>query len=249
MTMTTALLTGLLLLGAPADAQIVDEARRTEAIEHYRRGQTLMFAEQFDAAAEAFSRAIARDPLLTLAHYGLGQAYMALRRYASAIEAYTACREAHRGLFALHQRRVIDLDRRSQEEVRELKDAITALQSGRVKSVAATVDARVAALENRIRDLERMRGQDSGTFRVPAEVSLALGSAYFRNGDRADAEREWRAAVDVNPRLGEAHNNLAVIFLLTARPQDAAEAVRQAERSGFRVNPQLKADIARLSSP
>lgn len=239
----------LLLLPPAAAGQIVDEARRQQAVVHYRAGQDLMFAEQFEKAAEQFRRAIGLDPLLTLAHYGLGQSYMAVKRYASAIQAYTDCREAYRTIFALQQSRTIDMDRRAEDEIRELRDTIQALQQrGRIKSLAATVDARVAQLENRIRDLERLRGQNTGTFRAPAEVSLALGSAHFRNGDLADAEREWRDAVETNPRLGEAHNNLAVVYMMSGRASEAEQAVRAAERSGFRVNPQLKADVRRLSA-
>jgi Flp pilus assembly protein TadD len=81
---------------------------------------------------------------------------------------------------------------------------------------------------------------------VPAEVLLALGSAYYRNGQAADAEREWLEAVHINSRFGEAHNNLAALYLQAGRKQDAESAVRSAERARFRVNPQLKADIQRM---
>jgi Flp pilus assembly protein TadD len=63
-----------------------------------------------------------------------------------------------------------------------------------------------------------------------------------------DAEREWKTAVEVNPRLGEAHNNLAALFAMTGRKKEAEDAVRAAERSGFRVHPQLKEDIRRMTT-
>jgi tetratricopeptide (TPR) repeat protein len=229
----------------------VDDSSRQEAIRHYRDGQALMNAEQFEKAEEAFARAIELDPLLTLAHYGRGQAFMALDRYASAVHAYIACREAHRTIFALQQTQTITVGRRAEEEIRELRDAISALQSGRVKSmggVASTVDTRVAQLERRIRELERRRQMHSDRFETPAEVSLALGSAYFRNGQREEAEREWQAAVASNPRLGEAHNNLAVLYMLRGQKKEAEDAVRAAERAGFRVHPGLKADIRKMGS-
>jgi Flp pilus assembly protein TadD len=60
------------------------------------------------------------------------------------------------------------------------------------------------------------------------------------------AEREWKAAVAVNPRLGEAHNNLAALYAMSKRKQEAEDAVRAAERAGYRVHPQLKDDIRRM---
>ena len=73
-----------------------------------------------------------------------------------------------------------------------------------------------------------------------------MGSAHFRSGDRDSAVAEWRAAVEANPTLGEAHNNLAVIHMLSGRKTEAETAVKLAEKSGFKVNPQLKADIRKL---
>ena len=95
----------------------------------------------------------------------------------------------------------------------------------------------------RIDDLERHRTSIGRPFEPPAFVSLALGSAYFRNGQLEDAEREWKAAVAANGRFGEADNNLAALYAMTGRLEEAEAEVHAAERAGFRVNPQLKADI------
>ena len=79
--------------------------------------------------------------------------------------------------------------------------------------------------------------------KVFAWISIALGSAYFRSGATADAEREYRDALKVDARLGEAHSNLAVVLLVTSRFAEADAEIAAAEKSGFAVNPQLKADI------
>lgn len=243
---TAPLIALLLLLPAAAGAQLVDDVRRQQALQRYRAGQELLYSEQFEKAEQEFAAAIQLDPLLTLAHYGRGQSFMALKRYSSAIQAFTKCREAYQTLFGLRQSDVVSMDRHADQEIRELQDTITALQSGRVKAMggaAGTVDTRVAQLEARIRDLRQLRQKDTGRFQSPAEVSLALGSAYYRSGSAEDAEREWKAAIDANPKLGEAHNNLAVLYLQTGRPNEAEEAIKLAKKAGFRVNPQLEKDI------
>jgi Flp pilus assembly protein TadD len=72
---------------------------------------------------------------------------------------------------------------------------------------------------------------------------MAIGSAYFRLGRHDDAEREYKAAIAVTPSFGEAHSNLAALYLMTGRYDLAEAEVKSAEKSGFKVNPNLKRDI------
>jgi Tfp pilus assembly protein PilF len=239
-------LTLTLATGGRAFAQSVDDISHTNALVHYRLGEDLMHNEQFEKATDEFRSAIKLDPLLTIAHYGLGQAYMAQRRYAEAVLAYIGCRTAVQTMAAMVAHNDFTADQRRDDEIRELKDAIGAVQSGHVKVVTGR-EVMVARLEHRMHDLEGMKQRGRTTFETPAEVSLALGSAYFRSGDLPSAEREWKAAVAVNSHLGEAHNNLAALYAMTGRKQQAQESVKQAERSGYQVNPRLKSDIQALA--
>lgn len=222
-----------------------DEINRREALAHYRTGQQLMLAERYEQAAAEFNTAADLDPLLTLAHYGLGQAYMALRRYPSAIQAFIGCRDAYARIANLRQTNAIQMDRRRDDEIRELRDYINAALRGLIKGAN---EGNVASQQKRLEELEVMRkGRNlGGEGAIPAEVSLALGSAYYRNGQAPDAEREWLAAVRVNSKLGEVHNNLAVLYLTSGRKKEAEDAVKSAERARFRVHPQLKADIQKM---
>ena len=198
-----------------------------------------MSAEQFEKAAVAFEAAIKADPLFTDAHFGRGQSYMGLKRYASAVQAFESTLEAARTLHSLRDKNRVAVDRQIDEELRELREQVRRTAELKGGGVAA----RTTQLEDRVADLERQKSSVGSPFEPPAGVSLSLGSAYFRNGDRAKAEEWWSAAVRVNSRMGEAWNNLAVIYLTSARKPQAEEAVRNAERAGFRVNPRLKDDI------
>ena len=95
-----------------------------------------------------------------------------LRRFPSAVRAFTACRDALRTLHDLAERHRHTAERRRQEEM----------------------------------------------FEPPAFLSPG-----------ARQLRAWKAAVSADLQFGEAH-----------------DAVRAAEEAGFRVNPQLKSEIAGL---
>ena len=243
-------LTLVLFIAATSHAigQTVDDASHREALKHYRAGMEFMSAEKFDRASEEFMKAIDLDPLLTLAHYGLGQSYMGLQRYASAIQAFNGCKAAYQRIAVMQESNEFRSDRNTDDEIRALRDNLLALRSGQLKG-AAGGPAAEARLESRIEELETMkRGRrfDKPETSVPGEVHLALGSAYFRNNQRPEAEASWQAAVEVNPKLGEAHNNLAAIYMMTGRKKQAEDAIKAAEKTRFRVNPQLKADIAKM---
>ena len=228
-----------------ASAQLVDDVSHENALTHYRLGEELFHSEQFAKAADEFQVALKFDPLLTIAHYELGQSFMALRQYQEAIRAYVGCRTAFQTMAAMIARNDFQADQRRDDEIRELRQSIGDIQSNRIRIVTGR-ETLIARLEHRISDLERTRQRGQSNHETPAEVSLALGSAYFRAGNLTDAEREWKAAVAVNSKLGEAHNNLAALYAMTGRKHDAEESIKQAEKAGYQVNPRLKSDIRAL---
>lgn len=232
----------LCLAAVPASAQLASDSERREALQHYRNGQDLLAAERFEKAIEAFQLAVTKDHLLTLAHYGIGEANMDLHRYSSAIQAFQQCRAAFRALFDLQQRERFRVEQLRDDEVRELRDTARRLAQRNSN------DLRVVGVERRAEGLERQRGVNANGFVPPAEVSLALGSAYFHNRQLQDAEREWTTAVAVNPHMGEAHNNLAALYAITGRKREAETALAAALAAGYHVHPQLKADIGRLDA-
>ena len=214
-----------------------DLARRT-AYHHYVRGQEFLQSEFFDKAANEFQNAIRNDHLFTDAHYGLGQAYMGVQRYASAIQAYERCLEAARTIFSMREQDRARTDQLITDQLRALREALA--QTARM---AVGQRAAVLGIESRIRELERSKSGLVNRYEPPAQVLFALGSAYYRNGDAIAARERWEQAVKINPKIGEAWNNLAVVYMQSGRRGDAEGAVRNAEKNGFRVNPQLKEDI------
>ncbi len=241
------LLTLSLGLVASSPAADLTAAQRAEALRHYRNGEELMRQETFEQAVLEFRAAVDLDPAFVLAHYSLGQALMALKRYPEAVDAFLGCREAIEDFNAMRLSNRAEAERRINDELRELRDHIAAIQSGRIKAVSA--NNTILGLEERMRVLEdsRLRGaEDRGS--VPAEFSLALGSAYFRWGKLEEAEREYQAAISVNPKLGAAHNNLAVIYMMTGRFDQAERSMKLAEKGGFPVSPRFKDDLKKAQA-
>ncbi len=224
------------------DRQRVDEARRRHAA-----GEELMAREAFEEAGREFREATRLDPDFFLAHYSLGQAQMALKRFPEAIEAYSGAREAILRQSSLEGHARVESERRRRDEINEIEESVQRLRSGHIKGVQGF--GQELALEERLRVLKAadMRGVE-GRPGVPAELSLALGSAHYRLGQLEDAEREYRAAITVDPKHGGAHNNLAVVCMMTGRFDEARVEMQRAEQAGFTVSPAFKRDLQQRMS-
>jgi len=174
-------------VAAPAFAQ--PSRDHLDAMRHLRLGQENMHAEQWDKAEAEFLAAIKLEPSMEMAHYGLGQVYMATKRFPAAVKAYIGCRDAFGSNTARRATNDLDAQRALDDEIRSLEDEKTLLVSGRVTAMTSggPID-----LERRISDLKSRRFRDAKSVPgTPAWISLALGSAYFRGGSMADAEREY----------------------------------------------------------
>jgi protein O-GlcNAc transferase len=236
-----ALLAVTLLLAAANPGATVQAERLV------KEGDKLLGSERYEQALQVYRKAIELDPAMMMAHYGAGQAQMALKRYPEAITSFRDARDAFNVKAAQNLERRFDNERVRQERIQVLRDRIRQNQEMVVEPGSSQERTRELAIqqsESQIALLQRAEGEVGGaTPPLPPGLSLALGSAYFRSGKLEDAEREYRVAIEAQPTLGEPRNNLAVVLFLTGRAAEALEQVTAAERSGFKVASGLKTDI------
>jgi tetratricopeptide (TPR) repeat protein len=225
----------------PTATDAISEESRKEAVQHYQAGMEKMQTESFAEAAEEFQTAIKLDRLLVLAHYQLGETRMALKQYPEAVEALEACIAAHKELTALRETDRALSEKRLDEEIEALKDSLRHVASS--KSSQPGNDT--LRLESRLHELEQDKRRGTSPAGVPAEFSLALGSAYLHSGRMDDAASAYGEAIKVNPKMGEAHNNLAFVYFRTGRLDEAENELKAAEKVGFAVNPRFKDDVAK----
>jgi Flp pilus assembly protein TadD len=237
------MMVGLLLLAAQS-APPAPQAH-VEALAHFRAGMTALESERYDEAETEFRSAIQLERDFEGALYGLGQTFMRKRQYPDAVQAYLDCRDAFTRNAAAEAMGDVVADQRLRDHIQVLKDTQRALQRTSQASTPQNLSAAIQRIQGQIQLLETRLGRrdHDSPQPVPAGLSMALGSAYFRLGRVEDAEREYKAAVTVMPSFGEAHSNLAALYLVTGRYELAETEVKFAEKTGFKVNPNLKSDI------
>lgn len=237
----------VLLFGPAAFAQPPN--LRDRAKQPYEEGLDHMRQEAFDAAAKSFESAVAIDDTFDMAYYMLGRVHLARKQYAAAVYALEKCRHLHqteamRGFTdkqegqRLRRDRLADLD----QLIVDTQAAASLPQNATVRFRLLEQVRQYQERKRQIQDLDRSEDL-SPSRQVPGFVSLSLGSAYFRSGNLPEAEKAYLATVAADPKVGEAHNNLAVVYYQTGRYPQAKAALRAAEKAGVKVHPELKAEI------
>jgi tetratricopeptide (TPR) repeat protein len=226
----------------------IDSARERAKVP-YENGLAYLRNEALDEAVRSFQQATELDPAFDMAYYMLGRTHLLMRSYASAVVALQKCRDLYQ---ADSTRQFTDKQERQhvlRDRIRDLDQLIEDTRSAAALPANSTqrfkMLEQVRQYEERKRQLQDLERNDAlqSTNPVPAYVSLALGSAYFRSGKLPEAEQAYLATVATDPKVGEAHNNLAVVYLETGRLDLAEKAIKAAEKSGLKVQQALKDEI------
>jgi len=208
-----------------------------------KAGWDYMRAEAFEKAVAAFQQSIELDPTFEMSFYGLGRAHLALKQFVSAISALSRCRDLYVAQVGRQFANAQEAQRYRQDRITEIDEQIRQVNA---MPPSLQQQDQLRQLGNHRRDIQDAitKGVNVNLdATVPPWVSLSLGSAYFRAGKLADAEREYKATIAADNKSGEAHNNLAVVFLETGRFSDALVAINAAKKTGFKVNPELEKAI------
>ena len=216
---------------------------RERAMQPYKQGLQYLRAEAWEDAAAAFQKAVDIDDGFELAHYGLGRARMPQRRFVEAAAAFSRSRDLFQAQAGRQFSDQHEAQRYRTERLLEIDETIRQYQVGAQNVRTQETIRQLQEQRRRLQERFDRAGNFSIPNPVPGYVLLSLGSAWFRMGRLEDAERDYKAAVAADPKLGEAHSNLAVVYLESGRIAEAERAVVAAEKAGFRVNPQLREEI------
>jgi tetratricopeptide (TPR) repeat protein len=202
-----------------------------------------MRSETFEQAVKHFQAAIEINPEFEMPFYGLGRAHMALKQYVSAISALSRCRDLYRAQVGRQFSNQQDAQRYRADRITEYDEMIRQVQAGPQTIQTQDQLRQLQEQKRQLQDIIARGANMSIASAVPAWVSLSLGSAYFRSGKLDEAEREYKATIEADRKSGEAYSNLAVVYLETGRIAEAEAALKDAKKSGFKVNPQLEQAI------
>ncbi|MET0646056.1 MAG: tetratricopeptide repeat protein [Pyrinomonadaceae bacterium] len=204
----------------PANSQLKARALAAD-------GQIAYLAGDFASALVAFKQAALAAPDLALAHYGLGNAYLATNQPAEAFKAYSQAATANSEL-ALAYRGMGDA------LTRQNKTKEAALYYTRAKSFGQPLpaDTGLAAgrdLKKRKRWAQALKEfQDVAAARPTAEVYVDMGDCYVGLEQPLSASQSYRKATELDPKSALAHYKFGEVMHKLREYGAAMEAFERA---------------------
>lgn len=229
---------------ATLSAAVAGERYRSlrEAVVLYRKGVHLQRRGDIQRAENVLLKATNVLPGFPEAHVSLGNIAFRAERYGEALDHYQQAWAGYERLGDVLYDIQSDRFNDARELITDLRDAIMAVESGKVKFPDPA--KKIFEFQSTIQTLSLIKPPDRlALSRPPAELSFLIGNVKFHLGQIADAVDAWEVCVQRAPDFGLVYNNLAVGYLKLGKNQRAAESLHRAEELGMSVHPGLKQDV------
>jgi tetratricopeptide (TPR) repeat protein len=181
---------------------------------------------RFDAAVQAFSKAIAADPKDYFAHFNLGMAYSLMRKDEEGIAEYRKTLEIKPNLYEAELNAGILLMRQKNpaDALPLLEDAAAQKpKEFRPRFYLAEAQSQTGSLEKAEESYRLAAALDPKS----APLELGWGRSLARQGKLADAAPHFQQAAQIDPRYHDALLELGELYEQNHQPSEALEIYRQ----------------------
>jgi hydroxyacylglutathione hydrolase len=107
--------------------------------------------------------------------------------------------------------------------------------------------ALTAAMASTRNEINVLEGQEvvsvAVSSTIPANYFFLHGNIFFRLKDYENARKQYLAVIRIDPKHGEAYNNLANLYYMSHRYDEALDCLNQSISFGVTINENLKAAI------
>ena len=210
-----------------------------QASDYAAEGLKALGSREYEAAAEAFRKAVAADPSDYSAHFNLALAYGFLARDEEGIAEYRRTLELKPGLYEAELNCGMLLLRRKDAGAEALLEAAAAQKPDefRPRYYLAEAEAQAGALDRAEASYRRAIELDAKS----AAAESGLGRVLAREGKLGDAAPHYRQAVALEPKNRSLLLELAAAYEKAHQPAEAAAIYRD-----FAGDPAAQAHLGQL---
>jgi tetratricopeptide (TPR) repeat protein len=257
---------GITVLALPLLAQKDFNMDEKKLIECFKRANPLYLdgANQFakgalDKAEKKLLAALAIMPEHADAYYVLAQIHLKRKELPQALDSITVAEKNYAANAQFHTftyQQYLDRLRQQRQELEarrgQVQDALSGIPVSRADPnfKRDSLAGEIQTLTHSIQIIDsRLNSPIPPTFEVPAEYFYIHGNVFYQMGRPLDAAAQYREAIRLDPRLGSAYNNLALVLFSQGNYQEALDCLSKAEGTGVKINPDFKKAVEAKIAP
>jgi len=232
------------------DSNLIKEYRSAE--KYLQNGLKSLKKGNLEKAKKHFLECLEKFPQYVQAHFFLSQIFYQKGDLENALVQIEKAKRDSDAMtrVLMNAQKEAESQRRAQrmDLGRQLEnlEAAWETQDGRCAFTAAIISTRS--------EINALEGQEAvsvaSSTSIPANYFFLHGNILFRLKDYENARKQYLAAIQIDPKLGEAYNNLANLYYMARKYEEALDCMNQAVVSGVEINENLKgAVLSALGTP
>jgi len=217
----------------------------------YDKGEQLFIKEKFKKAETTFKECLEKFPKYANADYYLARIYYREDNLTGALEHIEKATDNYEFIAGLGVNTQLEYleklrfqKQQVEEDIRNLQQLSSSGGSGRSSGTnreASDIQTRLAAAEKTLQILkDRLRAPIPDLKQVPAEFHYVHGNILFKLKKYSEALNRYLETVKTDPTHGNAYNNLANLYYMAGKYQQALFYLQKAESCGAKINPRFK---------
>jgi len=228
------------------EKRLVERFKRSNAL--YLDGEKQFIKGNLEKSEKKLQECLEIMPEHANGAYLMAQIQLKREEFSKALESITTAKKNFANIAKfqtfthqqyLDQLRVQQRDLEVQRE--RLQDSLSKLPANASSSERSRYEQAVQSIGQAIQTISsRLNSPIPPTFETPADYFYIHGNILFRMGMLIDATTQYQEAIRLDPRHGNAYNNLAAVSFSRGKYQDAMDCLVRAEGAGVKVNPSFK---------
>ncbi len=187
------------------------------------------------------------------ASFVMAQLQLKRKEFSGALAAITAAEKNYSAISQFHnityQQYLQDLRQKRQslqEQLGRMEDALRNVSSDQ----RGSVEEAMKGISLNIQQIDfLLKSPIPDAIEVPAGYFYIHGNILYQMGMLDDAAARYQEALRLDPRLGSAYNNLALVSFSRGRYEEALNCLLRAEGAGVKINPEFKKTVLAKIAP
>jgi tetratricopeptide (TPR) repeat protein len=218
------------------DVEALNSFKKSEI--HFEKGEQLLKKEKDTKAEKSLKKCIEIFPQHAQAHYYLSKIFYKKNNLQEALTYISKARQYYKVYVMMNR-----LEK--QKKLEELNESMRGIRKElEFQDWGGRRDELRRGLVEAQKKVKGLR-ENLKAYLLSANITLGdyhyfHGNIYFKLKKYQDANNQYVEAIKLNPKHGDAYNNLAILFFMIKDYDKALDYLNQAESNGGNVNPKFK---------